>query len=345
MDIHLFDMDSVLLMPGGYRAALVETINYFSRQLGLGDLGPTHAEMEAIESYGITSEWDSAPIAIVEIMQTGQRPDYIALTERVSAEWRKGEYAAEAAWRLFSNSPTLRIGELENYLLYSRDISRSAILNVFQQFTLGDQFEATYQLPKTIDTHSTLLKHDRPLLARAVPPHSVIYTARPCKAPRDVAPRLGFAPEAELGAELVGLSHLPLIGFGSFQWLAEELGNGVVSEHFLKPLPTHGLAAIAAALGGPESEAVRAGEAAKRGEWLSPLKELRAESGRVIVFEDTARSIGGVREAVSLLGGNWTCVGIGIAAGGPKREALSKVADRLYNSLNDALDSEISYTL
>ena len=341
LDIFLFDMDAVLLEPGGYRTALIETINYFSSRLGLGHLAPTLAEIEAIESLGITSEWDSAAIAIVEMACTGQRPNYIALAEKVSQAWRQGEYAAEAAYRLVSNlqSPIAsRDWRLEDLLLHSRNIHRSPVLNIFQQFTLGDQFEATYDLPKTIDTHSTLLKHDRPVLGRAVPAHSAIYTARPCQAPRDVAPRRGYAPEAELGAQLVGLSHLPLIGFGSLQWLAEELGNGAVAEHFLKPSPVHGLAALGAALGGSESAAVRAAAAAVRGEWLSPLKELRAETGRVFVFEDSARSIAGVREAVRLLGENWSCVGVGISAGGPKRVALAKVADRVYDSLNDALN-------
>lgn len=348
MNLFLFDMDAVLLEPGGYRAALIETVNYFSRQMGLGDLAPRPDEIESFEAVGITSEWDSAAIAIVEMACTGQRPDYHALAQRVSVEWRQAEYAVEAAYRLASNlqSPIAsRDWRLEDLLLHSRNIHRSPVLNIFQQFTLGDQFEVTYGLPKTIETHSTLLKHDRPVLDRAVPAHSAIYTARPCQAPRDVAPRRGYAPEAELGAQRVGLSHLPLIGFGSLQWLAEELGNGAVAEHFLKPSPVHGLAALGAALGGSESAAVRAGEAAMRSEWLSPLKELRAETGRVFVFEDSARSITGVREAVRLLGDQWSCVGVGISAGGPKRVALTKVADRVYDSLNAALDSEISYTL
>jgi hypothetical protein len=353
MKIYLFDMDSVLLEPGGYRAALMETINHFSQLLGLGNLAPDYTEMDAIEASGITSEWDSAPMAVVAIAQQGKRPDYMDLMTRVLHEWKKGEYAAEAAHRVLSKDGPMKGGRLlpgvdENWmsevLLHSRDIQYSPIQNVFQQYTLGDEFTPTYGLPKTLPTHSLLLKLDKPVLDRPVPPYSAIYTARPNQPPRDIGPLPGYAPEAELGAQLVGLSHLPIIGFGSCQWLAEALGGGAAAEQYVKPSPVQSLAAIGAALGGPESIAIRAAEAAVRGDWQSPLKELRAERGIVTVFEDTARSIGGVREAVRLLGANWSCRGAGIAAGGPKREALSKVADRVYDSLNAALDSEIGYT-
>src|SRR6185503_13358919 len=99
MQLHLFDMDAVLVHPGGYHAALVATVNHFSRAMGHGDYGPTPEEIEAFEAAGITSEWDSAPIAIAEIARTGRRPDYAGLIRRVSAEWKPGEYAAEAAYR------------------------------------------------------------------------------------------------------------------------------------------------------------------------------------------------------------------------------------------------------
>ncbi|HKZ69639.1 MAG TPA: hypothetical protein VJ020_06150, partial [Anaerolineales bacterium] len=130
------------------------------------------------------------------------------------------------------------------------------------------------------------------------------------------------------------------IGFGSFQWLAETEGGD--PESYLKPSPVHGLAAIAAASGAPESESLRAASAAGRGDWNSPLKELRASQGRVTVFEDSARSIEGVREAARLLGKNWECVGVGISPGGPKHAALVKVADRVYPSLDSALDGELN---
>jgi len=352
LNLYLFDVDSVLLYPGGYRAALNATINYFSQQLGLGDLAPTDHEIESIEALGITSEWDSAPISVADILITRQRPDYVDLARRVNAEWRKGEYPAEAAYRLLrpiSNlqSPVaskLETGDwrLDDLLLHSRNIRRSPVQKIFQQYVLGEAFEPTYGMARTLESPSMLLQYDRPDLNRPVPEHSVIYTARPSKAPHEVEPRLGYAPEAELGAHLVGLTHLPIIGFGSFQWLVEEMGNGAVADELVKPSPIHGLAAIGAAATGAEAASLIAAEAATRGEWLSPLKELRGQAGRVTVFEDSAKSITGVREAVSMLGENWSCIGIGIAGGGPKAEALAKVSDRVYASIDNALDGELN---
>ncbi len=354
LNLYLFDMDSVLLYPGGYRAALIATINHFSQKLGLGDLAPTEDEIEGIEALGITSEWDSAPISVAEILITRQRPDYVELARRVNAEWRKGEYPAEAAYRLLNPISTRSVQSpisndvetgdwgLDDLLLHSRTISRSPVQNIFQQFVLGDAFEPTYGLARTIESPSMLLEYDRSALNRTVPPQSAIYTARPCKVPREVEPRLGYAPEAELGARLVGLTHLPVIGFGSFQWLVEELGNGALADELVKPSPVHALAAIGAAATGLESVSLIAAEAATRGIWQSPLKELRGQPGRVTVFEDSAKSITGVREAVSLLGENWSCMGIGIATGGPKAEALAKVSDRVYASINDALIGELN---
>lgn len=356
LNLYLFDMDSVLLYPGGYRAALISTINYFSQQFGLGDLAPTEEEIEGIEALGITSEWDSAPIAVAEILVTRQRPDYVELARRVNAEWRKGEYPAEAAWRLLEPVSTRSVQSqvsnnletrdwmlrIDDLLLHSRNIRRSPVQAIFQQYVLGEAFEPTYGMARTIDSKSALLEYDRKALNRPVPEHSAIYTARPCKVPREVEPRLGYAPEAELGAHLVGLTHLPVIGFGSFQWLVEELGNGILADELVKPSPVHALAAIGAAATGLESASLIAAEAATRGTWLSPLQELREQQGRVMVFEDSARSISGVREAVGLLGEAWSCVGVGIATGGPKAEALAKVSDRVYASINDALIGELN---
>jgi hypothetical protein len=346
LNLYLFDMDSVLLYPGSYRGAFQETTNFFAQQMGLGDLAPTDDEIEAIEAMGITSEWDSAPISIADIILNGERPQYVELAKRVHDFWRKGEeYPAEAAHRLIleiSNSPLANSEQLRNILLHSRDIHKSPVMYVFQQFILGDAFEATYGLPRTFESHSMLLTRDRKALDRPVPPNSAIYTARPSKPPREIGHRMGYAPEAEIGAELVGLAHLPIIAVGSFEWLVQELGNGVRAEELVKPSPIHGLAAIGAAAGYSESASLIAAEAASRGEWLSPLRELREQSGKVTVFEDSATSIAGVREAVRMLGPNWSYAGIGIAPGGPKVEVLAKVSDRVYASINDALDGELN---
>lgn len=346
--IYLFDMDAVLLHPGGYRAALMATVNFFSREMGLGDCAPTMHEIEVFESVGITSEWDSAPMCIAALMLNGKRVDYAELARRVSAETKSGEVPAEAAYRILTPTQPSPIGDftdgggegvgVKNILLHSRDINRSRVLQVFQQYTLGDQYESTYGLKRTFENGhgSLLLKHDRKAITSSVPERSAIYTARPSKPPRDVPMQVGYAPEAELGAELVGLGHLPLIGFGRLQWLAAQVGGQ--GEHYIKPSPVHALAAIGAAFGFPESESLLMAEALARGESNTGLSELRGV--RVTVFEDSATSIQGVRQAVNLIGG--VCVGIGISSGGPKLERLEKISDRVYPSIDEALQGEIN---
>lgn len=334
--LYLFDMDAVLLKSGGYRAALTATVNHFAVEMGFDAPDLTDAEIESFEAAGVTSEWDSAPICLAALWLDGRsRPDFPAIVKRVGAETRQGECPAEAAHRIFS-SP-VKHAKLDELLLNSRNIRRSRVMSVFQQFTLGQAFESTYGLPRIIETEAFLLKYDRPLLTKPIPANSVIYTARPCGPPRDAPPSTGYAPEAELGAALVGVGHLPIVGFGSMQWLEAQIGG--LAEHYVKPSSVHALAAIAVAAGAPESESLIAAASKARGETPALFNELRG--GRVMVFEDSARSIGGVREAVTMLGAGWECVGIGIASGGPKLAALEKAADRIYASVDEAIEREI----
>ena len=341
LNLYIFDMDSVLLHPGGYRAALVATVNQFSHAMGLGKIAPGLDEIEAFESVGISSEWDMAPICVAALSPGGARPDYRAIAERIANEMRPGEYAAEAAYRVLPRPPFTGWGvRTDEILLHSRDVHRSPVLALFQQYALGEAYESTYGLPRAIESEATLSKYDSPELSVYVPQNSAIFTTRPCKPPRDVPPLPGYAPEAELGAELVNLSYLPLIGYGSLHWLAETVGGN--ADAYVKPAPVHTWAAIAAAAGFPESECLRAAEALSRDEWQPPLAGLREAGGAVTVFEDSASSIQGAREAVKRLGDGWKYIGVGIAEGGPKHESLSKVADRIYPSIDEALKGEVN---
>jgi len=343
LQVYLFDMDSVLLHPGGYRAALIAAIHHFASALGLGDVAPTLDEIEAFESLGITSEWDMAPICVAAITLRGGRPDYRDLAHRIAEEIREKEYPAETAYRVLPRAPFTGWGvRIDEILLHSRDIHRSSVLSIFQQYTLGKDYERTYGLPCTIDTESTILKYDRPELTEYVPETSVIFTSRPSKPPRDVPPLPGYAPEAELGAKLLNLDYLPVVGYGHMQWLAEIVGGD--ADSYLKPSPIHALACISISAMGeafPQTDSLKAAEAASRGEWKPPLAELRGRGGQVVVFEDSASSIVGAREAVKMLGDGWECVGVGVASGGPKYKALVKVADRVYTSIDEAVRGEV----
>ena len=128
LHIHLFDMDSVLLHPGGYRAALIATITHFASALGLEDVAPTFEEIEAFESVGITSEWDMAPICVAAISSRGGRPDYRDLAQRIAKEVHEKEYPAQAAYRVLPRAPFVGWGvRADEILLHSRDVHRSPV--------------------------------------------------------------------------------------------------------------------------------------------------------------------------------------------------------------------------
>lgn len=343
LQIYLFDMDSVLLHPGGYRAALIATINHFALAQGLGEVTPSLDEIETFESLGISSEWDMAPICVAAITLRGGRPDYRDLAQRIAKEMKEKEYPAQTAYRVLPRAPFTGWGvRIDDILLHSRDIHRSPVLAIFQQYTLGKDYERTYGLPCTIDTESTILKYDRPELSEYLPENSILFTSRPSKPPSDVPPLPGYAPEAELGAKLLNLSYMPIVGWGHMHWLAEVTGGN--ADSYLKPSPVHALACISIVASGeaiPQTDSLRAAEATLRGEWKPPLADLQGRNGKVIVFEDSASSINGVREAVKLLGEGWECLGIGISSGGLKYDALVKAADRVYTSIDEAVRGEV----
>lgn len=68
--IFLFDIDGVLIQPGGYRAAVRATLAYFLNRMGLpGSLAPDEAIMAYFEANRITSEWDMTPISLAIILE------------------------------------------------------------------------------------------------------------------------------------------------------------------------------------------------------------------------------------------------------------------------------------
>jgi hypothetical protein len=170
--------------------------------------------------------------------------------------------------------------------------------------------------------------------------HAVIYTARPSLPPSATAAGAGhYSAEAELGARMVGLQALPVVGVGSMQWLAATIGGDAAE--FSKPAPLHALAAIACALFAPAADALRAAHELLHTRQLPPLMQaLRGQALRVVVFEDSARSIQGTQAAGAILqaaGVPASVLGCGIAQSAAKREQLAAVGAQLYPDVNAAL--------
>jgi len=201
--ILLFDLDGVLITPGGYHRALQATVNHFSRRMGLGDLAPDEAAIESLEINGLTSEWDSSAICLAILVtdlwhrdpqlrlpgtwqgilsavrdratRLRPRPDYARWGKRISAARLPGTSAPRAALSLLQAAAQRGEAEgrgqelaraLEILLGQTRDFRRSVTMRVFQHFTLGSEgFRLTYAEEPSFETTSFLGESDDPTLS------------------------------------------------------------------------------------------------------------------------------------------------------------------------------------
>jgi hypothetical protein len=152
--------------------------------------------------------------------------------------------------------------------------------------------------------------------------------------------------------------HYPLIATGRVQWLAAKAQ--VPFESVTKPAPVQALAAIGAALTHEEANSLLAAHAlVSRGELSGPLAQLRPVrwtnpalndtephgppdgSGiHVWIVEDGILGMQATHGAIDLLRHNGLDIhahAIGIAAGGPKAEALAPLSEIVLPDVNAAI--------
>jgi hypothetical protein len=237
---------------------------------------------------------------------------------------------------------------LEHLLGQVYAIDDSPAMQVFQNYALGDaQYVEYYALPPHVQGAALLQELDRPLLtpeSRAAvlarraqgDLYPVVFTARPSRTPREAGGfGRGYTPESEIGAQLVGFTDVPVMGFGKLDWWARHVG--LAGSQLVKPSPVHAMAALGAARTGLEVESVKAALAALRGDQLRyPLTACAGQA--VHVFEDSPSSLRGVTQAVAhlnRLGLGLTLTRHGIApAGSPKRAPLAEAADVVHADIN-----------
>jgi hypothetical protein len=326
----LLDIDGVLVHHGGYRAALHATLNHFASLMGLSRFDFPEEILSELEKREISSEWDMVPLLLGTLWNDilYHRPDLHLPADLSSAaveigrngngyvpreliipefELIAGQYPAEAA---LQNGcfPFIPIDLRTNLLSQSRNVNFSQTMRLFQHYSLGSRvFSQTYELPAEVETESFLLTHDRSNINDAIRArlrqtniHLAALTARPSAPPREVnVSHLGYAPEAELALELVGLADIPLIGFGKLEYLASK--RGLDAGTLIKPSPVHALAATAAALTVDEWTGLQSA-----GDWVQTgqLKGVFADLPRVFelfVVEDTLGGIRSVQAAGEIL--------------------------------------------
>jgi len=317
----LLDIDGVLVHHGGYRAALHATLNYFASLMGLDHFDFPEEKLAELEKRGIFSEWDMVPLLLATLWNDilEHRPNLKLPADLFSAaieigrningymprelvvpefEYTAGQYPAEAALQqgCFPFIPTdLRV----HVLSQSRNVNFSQTMRLFQHYSLGSHaFSKTYNLPAEVETESFLHTHDRSnindaILARLRQPHIHLagLTARPSAPPREVGDsHFGYAPEAEIALNLVGLADIPFIAFGKLEYLAAQ--RGLDAGALIKPSPVHALAATAAALTGDEWAGLQsAGDWFQTGKLNGVFATLPREF-ELFVVEDT---LGGIR--------------------------------------------------
>lgn len=323
--IILLDIDGVLVQPGGYRAALRATVNRF-----IGDYVIEEDLIAGMEKRGISSEWDMAPLIVAafwegmfsryyidlfsddmavashnmkHLCEVMEMPNHLLIPEFDLVD---GMYPIEAAYEQ-GCFPSIPNGLRKNLMTESRDVYKSHTFRTFQHFTLGSEmFGSTYQLPAEFEAQSLLRTEDKANISTEIserlrhPMNSLAaFTARPSHPPHGVDTSVGYAPEAELALELVGMADIPLMAFGKLEYIAAQ--HGLDPAALIKPSPFQALAGILAAWTGDERSALQAAY-----EWHDTGK-LNGHFGRLpksfelVVVEDTLGGIRSTRAAGEIL--------------------------------------------
>lgn len=365
--ILLFDMDGVLIESHGYHRALQQTIAWMGDALGYRQVQLSDDDIALIESFGISSEWESAAICSALLLADARSHDHdIDLPERLPAPRAAHGRQAPPLRRFFEQLGPLSdsrsaLAEIENSLpsldgyasdadlmrefLQSARSPDSVTHRTIQALVLGpDAYRETYGTAPDLEAESYLATHDRATLDPARQAElrawlaedghaAAVFTNRPSAPPADHLD----PPEAQIGAELVGLAQLPIVGSGDLGWLA--LREDQPLYHFLKPSPVHALAALQRALGAGQEQALL--QALRRARQQDDAEAWQPLAGsQVWAFEDSAKGLDSVQAAaenLAELGLPLELNLIGVSPHPDKRRELAKVAGQVHADLDRAL--------
>lgn len=372
MIILLLDMDGTLLMPRGYHLALQETVAFTGRALGYANVQLTPIDITAFESAGVISEWDSAAICAAIMLDNlflknlnynlpvalpsqfppshnNPPPNFRAFVHLLDNAALHHLHPLERARRLFLNMANDRtpdqIQALLNILDTARQMDGSFTHRVFQELVLGSEtFERTYNMPTVFNVESYLLTFDRPNITvetrnslqawlQEENYHAVIFTGRPSRSPG----KMWSVPEAELGAQCVGLETLPIAGWGGILWLSAQCDCDPLT--LLKPAPIHALVGLRLALGDPLETALEKAAAFVFDGSVDRSWET-LQGSQVFVVEDTTAGVKSLLHAQHILqdmGIHISVFPIGVTDNVSKRDALEGVGATVFDDFSAAL--------
>lgn len=362
----LFDMDGVLLKPGGYHQAFKASVKRIGKALGAPKTEITAQQIAQFEALSVTNEWDSVAIcSALVLIEVWKLDESIRLTEDIPLRTfiilpempnfqafldsfnQVGDLPGESAFNKIINEHSwLNVDQrdhLQKILFNCRDIYKSLTLPIHQEMVLGSQsFQENYHLSPKLNIESYLLKFDQPLMALEQSSelqkwltkknHCVgILTNRPNASP----PGFISAPEAEMGAKLVGLDGAPMLGSGMLNWYAEKVCS--LPQHtFLKPNPVHALSLMQLCIGQKTKEAIQRSVALWKGQaQKSHWKPF--EGANVSIFEDSVKGLQSGLAAKSLLETldiNINLNLIGVTNNLIKKKALLEIADEVIPTIN-----------
>ncbi|MCB2209968.1 hypothetical protein KQH62_03635 [bacterium] len=368
--ILLFDMDGVLLRPGGYHTALQKSIAAIGAALGAPNTAITADQIGRFEALGVSNEWDSlsigAALTLIHVWPTdpaarlinftpretpliASSPDFDAFLDRFQP--KNPEPALDALAILLEDHPEIsddQKAHLTDILTHPRVMGPSITLPVFQEAVLGSEiFAEMYDLPPQLHTESYLLTYDRPHLTPdnhaalvkwlSKPHHAAgVLTNRPTRNPSGSH----NSPEGEIGAQLVELTDLPLMGSGLLTWYANEK-RGLPEHTYLKPNPVHALSLLGMILGWETETALARAASLAGGDADGPPWQV-LDGAHIVVFEDSTNGLKASRTAQACLADVGVTVSlecIGVTTHPEKRATLETVADRIVPDLN-AVDWE-----
>jgi len=385
--IFIMDIDGVLVDPQGYRRAAQATLDWFTQRIGIGPFILTEDILDHFEAQNISSEFDIVPLCLAEVFDEviARYPDiqltadiydsceilrenglqlnqvnFKGMASRVSQIANASDFPSVFALKANQmGSPHPPFGHLcshpliEHILSHTRDVNRSPITRVFQQFVLGShEFEKAYGMKAEIDTHSYLSTYDKPLLDDQLAEllkkvwvngdlGLVAYTGRPSLPPDgNHQPILPFSPEANLALDVVKLSDIPIIGLGQIYRLAEIIGGN--PDNLGKPSLISSLGVIAAAFFKDELGGLLYAE-----RWIyqnDPNYFTHLPTLDVHLFEDTPGSIPRLREAVKMLcelGISTRFQAWGIARSADKVSALQGAGAEIQEDINAAIQAAL----